>query len=465
MTDLQQIDRTRQLGGLIEQRLDSATEGIRIFQQQQLAAAQAYIRSNRGLQQTQRIERLLAKMEQAERNLLAARSATSERSARRLLALSAVGIPLSLVTLGWIFLLLSREVRERARAEAEALALKDDLGQSVQDLERSNGDLRELDRYTGLLQSCRDVPEALAVTRGMLSSLLPECAGSVYLLRASQDCAEVQVSWGEPAVASHPLLAPQECWALRRGQPHCVEDIRAGTACAHLDPPPPGAIASTACMPLTAQGMNLGFVTLSAHGRGPPPRVSVAMIAAEQLSLALSNLRLQESLCQQSIRDLQTGLFNRRYLEESLPREVARCGRSGLPLAVMMLDLDHFKAFNDGHGHAGGDALLTEFGRLLQSMCRDEDIACRYGGEEFTLILPGASLALAQQRAQEIRLAVEQLTVRHLLHEVGGVTVSIGLAMFPQHGSEIGELLRLADAALYRAKHEGRNRVEVYGGT
>jgi diguanylate cyclase (GGDEF)-like protein len=126
-----------------------------------------------------------------------------------------------------------------------------------------------------------------------------------------------------------------------------------------------------------------------------------------------------------------------------------------------MLDLDHFKAFNDAHGHDGGDALLAAFGRLLQASCRSEDIPCRYGGEEFTLILPEADLGTAMQRAQEIRQAIEALKVPHLQRTIGGITVWIGIALFPLHASEGNELKRLADAALYRAKRNGRNRIEV----
>ncbi len=462
--NLSQVARTRDLDKRIERRLDVAQNAIRIYESQGLASAQAYARNNRSFDMSREIEQRVAAIREAQQTLLRQRQQAAKRSESLLLALGVLGIPLSLVILIWIFVLLSREVRERASAEVHAQTLNGDLERNVLKLERASADLQELSRYTGLLQSCRTISEALAVTWQTLSTLLPECAGSVYLLRASQDYAEVETGWGEHAVPSHQLLMPQECWALRRARPHCVDDIATGTACAHLDLPPAGIAATTACLPLTAQGMNLGFLYLSASGHGPLPRLSIAITAAEQLSLALSNLRLQDSLHQQSIRDALTGLFNRRFLEESLPREIARCERRGLPLAVMMLDLDHFKAFNDTHGHDGGDAVLAAFGRLLLSKCREEDIPCRYGGEEFTMILPEAPPAVAQRRAEEIRIAVERMTVRHLQREIGGVTVSIGLALFPQHGSGTGELLRLADAALYRAKHNGRNRVELYGG-
>jgi diguanylate cyclase (GGDEF)-like protein len=217
---------------------------------------------------------------------------------------------------------------------------------------------------------------------------------------------------------------------------------------------------ATACIPLNAQGQQLGFLYVSAADDGFMSRVQLIETAAEQLAMALSNLELQERLRIQSIREPLTGLFNRRYLEESLARELARCERRGLPLAVMMLDLDHFKRFNDTHGHPGGDALLAGFGALLQSLSRQEDIACRYGGEEFTLILPEAGPQAALERAEQIRVAVEGMRIQHLGKDLPPVTVSIGLAFAPDDGVDPESLVRHADRALYKAKSRGRNRVE-----
>ena len=449
------------LGRMIELRLDSADNGVRVYREQGLPATQALLRGGQGHELTQRIGTLMTRMETEERGLLDARRQASQRSADILLALGALGIPCSLAIVLAIYMLLSREVRERERAERSANASNDDLARSVSDLRIVSADLTRLGRYAGHLQGCRSVPEALDVTRRELSALLPECAGTLYLLRASMDYAEAETSWGEPVIGHKSLLMPDECWALRRGKPHLVDDIHAGMACAHVEAPAHGGPATSACLPLAAQNLNLGFLCLSRPGTGPVERIDIAILAAEQLSLALGNLRLQESLRQQSIRDALSGLYNRRYLEESLARELSRCQRRGLPLALLMLDIDHFKAFNDVHGHDGGDALLAAFGKLMQTHCRHEDIACRYGGEEFTLILPETDLATAVQRAGKIRVAVEAMQLNYLQRAIGGVTVSIGVAMFPQHAASGEQLKRLADTALYRGKHAGRNRVEV----
>ena len=185
----------------------------------------------------------------------------------------------------------------------------------------------------------------------------------------------------------------------------------------------------------------------------------LAVMMAEHIAMALSNLKLQETLRSQSIRDPLTGLFNRRFMEESLELEVRRAARNQRPLGVIMLDLDHFKHFNDTFGHEAGDTLLRELGSLLQNNIRGEDIACRYGGEEFTLILPEGSLEITQQRADFLREAVKRLEVQHRNQPLGRITVSMGVAIFPEHGRTGEALLQAADAALYRSKDAGRDRV------
>lgn len=182
---------------------------------------------------------------------------------------------------------------------------------------------------------------------------------------------------------------------------------------------------------------------------------------AENIALALANFRLQQSLREQSIRDPLTHLFNRRYLEESLNLELARANRSEAPLGLMMIDVDHFKRFNDTFGHDAGDAVLRAVGQALPGQVRAGDVVCRYGGEEFTVILPGADLDLTLKRAEEIRQAVMALAVRHQKQSLAQVTVSIGVAARALHGDTAESLLASADAALYRAKANGRNRVEI----
>jgi diguanylate cyclase (GGDEF)-like protein len=192
---------------------------------------------------------------------------------------------------------------------------------------------------------------------------------------------------------------------------------------------------------------------------GHSSRQNLAMAFAESVSLALANLRLRETLRMQSIRDPLTTLFNRRYMEEFFDREMKRATRSQRPIGVILCDLDHFKRYNDTFGHDAGDTLLKETAALLRNLVRGDDIACRYGGEEFLLLMPDASIEITCRRAESLRNTVANLHVEHLGQPLGPVTLSAGVAIFPDHGQTTGSLLRAADQALYSAKHSGRNRV------
>ncbi len=451
-----------QLQTMVETRLRQIQHVLDVYAQGGLEPARASIRQS-AFRTTSAIREQALTMVQREQELLAERAESSRQSAALLLTLALAGIPFGLLVVGGVYALLMRELRHRAQAERRAANANRELGDSVGALQRSTADLNLLSRYTGLLQSCISAEEALVVTSRTLASLLPGVAGSVYLLRASQDRAEAISHWGEPLVQSAPHLLPEECWALRRGQPHIIEDLARDALCAHIDPPEHPTPITTACLPMSAQGTQLGFLFLSSPGPGPMQRLEIAEAAAEQLSLALSNLRLRESLRRQSIRDALTGLYNRRYLEESLSHELARCARRGLPLSVLMLDVDHFKQFNDSQGHAGGDLLLAAVGELLLTRLRAEDVACRYGGEEFTVILPEADGEEAMRVAEQIRGHIAALAVSDGQRALPRVTASIGVASFPADGELGASLIQKADAALYAAKHRGRNRVERHG--
>lgn len=171
--------------------------------------------------------------------------------------------------------------------------------------------------------------------------------------------------------------------------------------------------------------------------------------------------QLRTQLQEQAIRDGLTGLYNRRYLEETLKRELARAERQGVPLPLLMLDIDHFKEFNDTHGHSVGDMVLQHLAGLLDEMTRRGDIVCRYGGEEFVVVMPGAGVEQAAQRGEEVCRSLEKAFVVHLETHLR-VTISAGVAAYPIHATTASELLQRADQALYAAKHWGRNRVAVY---
>jgi len=187
----------------------------------------------------------------------------------------------------------------------------------------------------------------------------------------------------------------------------------------------------------------------------------LAVAVADDIGLAFANLRLREALRNQSICDSLTGLYNRRFVEEWLHREIPRATRNKYPIAAIMFDLDHFKRFNDTFGHEGGDLVLREFGSFLLKQIREGDIACRFGGEEFAVLMPGTALDVAVQRTEVMRKGTEDLVVRLGGQTLGKITLSAGVACFPEHGTSAEQLFKAADDALYRAKGEGRNRVIV----
>ncbi len=310
-----------------------------------------------------------------------------------------------------------------------------------------------------VLQSCVNKDEIFAAARGFAPRVFPATRGAMALLSSERSLAEVAGSWHDCRLPVK-VFEPSACWALRTGQPHLVVAGDTTARCAHAA----GVENTYLCIPILAQGEALGILHFQATDQAPSlsdSELSFKTTFASQVGLSVANVRLREALRMQSIRDPLTGLYNRRYLEEMMQRETRRAVRAECGLGVMMLDLDHFKNFNDTYGHDAGDAVLRETASLLAKSVRAEDIVCRFGGEEFVVILPMADLKASQARAERIRSKLRELTVMHQGQSLGMITVSVGVAELPQHGTSPRELLETADAALYRAKREGRDRVVV----
>jgi diguanylate cyclase (GGDEF)-like protein/PAS domain S-box-containing protein len=346
-----------------------------------------------------------------------------------------------------------RDITESRRAAAELVAANEALVRQVTALEQRTREITLLAELGELLASCQTMEDAYVIIAELGASLFPGTSGKVMLLDDGGQ-ADLLSAWGDHTAGDE--FGRGDCWALRRGRPHIVRDSSAGLVCAHLRGRWPAAYL---CIPLVAQDEVLGIFHLAQdHGSLGDGRQQLAITVAEHVALALANLRLRERLRNQSVRDPLTDLFNRRYLEEALRLEERRAARSERGLALMMLDIDHFKSFNDQFGHDAGDLVLREFGRLLRSQIRGGDIACRFGGEEFTLILPEITPADALARAEQIRVAVAGMRLSLRGQPLGGLTCSIGVAVYPNHASTIDECLSAADRALYQAKALGRNR-------
>jgi diguanylate cyclase (GGDEF)-like protein/PAS domain S-box-containing protein len=374
--------------------------------------------------------------------------------------------------LHWVVVV--RDVTERTRA-AETMA------QSNRKLLEVVGELRTRDRHMGqinrmneMLQCCQSSAEAYRVIDGALRELFSGARGALAVMGADGRALETVLRWGEAAGESE--FAVQDCWALRRGHTH--RSAPGGVCCAHYAAGGDGAGDGAAlCLPLSVRGETLGLLTVHLNA-GPLPsaaepsenepdavhaherELQLLAVVGEAIKFALSNLKLRDALREAALRDRLTGLYNRRYLDETLAREMHRARRAGKPLTLAMLDLDHFKRFNDQYGHEAGDLVLREVGRILATGLRASDIACRYGGEELTAVLPDADLAVARERLEEIRSAVRQLKLHHGGQPLPTVTVSIGVAQAAVSDSP-ARLMRVADEALYRAKADGRDRVAL----
>ncbi len=367
----------------------------------------------------------------------------------------------------WRVIGVCTDITERKRAEESLRQLNEQLTINMRVVERRAHDMAMLNRLGELLQVCRSVEEAYTVVANIAPELFPGISGALYMINASQNLVESAATWGGFPAQARPFT-PDDCWALRRGRMHIHDANQSGLRCAH-------ALNFSSddylCVPMMSQNGPLGLLHLcfaTPVGESYPlahdardALYQLATTAAEHISLALTNLNLRATLRQQAIRDPLTNLFNRRYMEESLERELSRAMRKSSSLGIVMLDLDHFKHFNDTFGHAAGDTVLRELGVFLQANIRAEDIACRYGGEEFTLILPESSLEDTYRRAEQIREGVRRMKVQHRNESLGSVTLSLGVAAFPNHGETPDTILYAADLALYRAKTTGRDRVVI----
>jgi diguanylate cyclase (GGDEF)-like protein len=324
-----------------------------------------------------------------------------------------------------------------------------------------------LGELSDLLQSCLSFEEAHPVLTTGAQVLLPGSSGAICIIASSRNVVEVTATWGEPAL-DEPLFAPQNCWALRRGRVHLYErDRDTAKHCAHLAQARPQ---RALCVPMMAHGETIGLFYVDTgipRDTGPvglqlaAAEQVLARTIAEQASLALANLKLREILRTQSVRDPLTNLYNRLYMEESLDRELSRATRKKTPLGLMMLDVDHFKRFNDTFGHDAGDMVLRTLANTLRTQLRAEDIICRYGGEEFTVILPDASLESCRRRAEQLREVIKGVATEFRGQPLERITLSVGVAAFPDNGATREALVEVADAALYRAKAQGRDCVVV----
>ena len=356
-----------------------------------------------------------------------------------------------------------RDITTRKHAESFYHVANEELLASLAELQWRDREMQTLNRMHDLLQSCVTAAEAYEVIALTAGELFPGHNGSLAILDGTDQHLDVVARWGLETIMQTAFSA-EDCWALRRGQLHEVTDPQMGLICHHFMHIPR---AGYLCLPLMVQGATLGVLSLSEKelqdGVHQPGVQQLAVAVGETIKLSLSNLKLREELREQAVHDPLTGLFNRRYLDETLTRELHMARRRSAPLSVVMVDIDGFKQFNDSFGHGPGDAVLRELGRVLREGLRKSDISCRYGGDEFVLVLPDSSLANARERLEKIRSFLKGLEIHYGSQVLGLINISAGIVQAPEHGATASELLQAADEAMYAAKQAGRDRTVMYG--
>jgi diguanylate cyclase (GGDEF)-like protein/PAS domain S-box-containing protein len=355
-----------------------------------------------------------------------------------------------------------RDISDRKRDESRLQKANDELSELVLELKKHDREMKLINRMNDLLQACKTQEEAYQVIAMAVGELFPGQGGALAILHDSGQYLETFAQWGK-SLSLEPIFSLEDCWAMRRGQQHLVLDPKENVICSHfIRPPTTGYL----CLPLVVQGETLGLLYLETPVGLNPEHVlgwtQLAVTIGEGIKLSLSNLKLRELMREQATHDPLTGLFNRRYLSDTLPRELNYARRHKKPTCIAMLDIDHFKHFNDTFGHDAGDFMLRELGRVLRENTRESDIACRFGGEEFVLVLLDSMLDDCCIRLEKIRKLVEGIQVRFADQLLGTMTLSIGVIEASGSDMTPEQLVSGADKALYAAKHAGRNCIMSY---
>lgn len=354
-----------------------------------------------------------------------------------------------------------RDITDNKEAQRRMHETNQQLTLALNSLERHATDLTRLNSLNEGLQSSLTAQDAYEVLERTLVQLQLGSGGALAIASDHGKVMRTVASWGDSA-GMVSCFNTHDCWAMRRSQRHALQRPEAGPQCKHFITPPSGSIL---CQPLQVLGETLGLLSIAAPADIADTdwaRVNhLASMISESLKLALSNIRLRDALHEQAIRDPLTHLLNRRYLDETLPRELHRAGREQRKLSVVILDLDHFKRINDTWGHEAGDVVLAHVAKLVSSHLRASDMACRFGGEEFVVVLLGADVVEAQERMEEIATQVRKSHPQMNGQHLPAVSFSAGIAEAYVHGDTAETLLRAADHALYEAKAAGRNRIFV----
>lgn len=463
--DVPQMQRLATVQALVAERFAELSSTLAVRRLEGADAARRLIRENHQLGTLDELRDVVRELQYVEGTTLETRRADWEAARLHAFVAFVVFLTVSAALVVALFGFMRREVVDRIAYNRRLKAYADELGTSLAELRTERNEIAQLAVASTSLQSCESLGELPAVLGPLLEPLFPNHAGAVHGRTVAGEGFERLAAWG--GLDQPGELTMDDCLALGRGRVLRHEPGSAEPSCPHLRAALARQDTPTLCIPLAAHGETLGLLSLAAI----PPAEGIAAedtagsterlaaMLAQQLGLTLASLRIREVLKEQSIRDPLTGLFNRRYLDVVAPKEVAQALRAGRDIALAMVDIDHFKAFNDRHGHQGGDAALVAVAGFLQASVRLGDWLFRYGGEEFLLLVQGLDRAALAQQLERLRQGAAGVAARVDGHDLPPVTISIGAAICPDHGHDLEHLLAAADRALYAAKQGGRNQV------
>jgi len=400
----------------------------------------------------------IAVIEREEREVLGDRQAVSASRARTAQVHVLLASVLGFLTIFIAGLMVRRDELERRKATDRLERANVTLGEAVGEAQRRGDEITRLSRLSHFLQGCRSPEEGCLVIVETAPALFG-APGALYLVSAER--LDRAAAWGGGGSLQQ-SFPREDCWGMRQASIHVADPGSATPACPHLN----GAVDAT-CIPLVADGNAFGLLVIAKRVERPDPAAarSTTLAAVDQISAGLANLRLRESLKVQSLRDPLTGLYNRRFLHDALSRECHDARRhADRPVALLLLDVDFFKRVNDTSGHAAGDLLLQALAELLGRTFRGGDIACRFGGEEFAMVLAETPIDVALRRAEALRLAIHGLHAHHGNTTLEGLTASIGVTAGSGDGLTPERLLHEADTALYEAKARGRDCCVAFSG-
>ncbi len=353
----------------------------------------------------------------------------------------------------------SQEALSRAMERAET-AERNARESLAQEQERRS-ETRALSELSDWLQCCKSIDELYEIVRQAMGSMFAGSSGQLFIYSNSRDVLDGAVTWGDIDLIRS--IQPQDCWSLRRGRLFHYGEGVVRYACNHV--PTDTVPDRYLCLPIIAQGDTVGMLHIAFENDAPSALpiddnlITFAQRCSEQISMAIANVKLRDELHEQSTRDPLTGLYNRRYFLERSRAAISLVERDGGTLALISLDADNFKTYNDNYGHDAGDYLLCAVGELTRRFFNNDEVCCRIGGEEFSILIPDCASVDAVERAAEFIASVESYEFRYQGQLLPTVTVSAGVAAYPEHADSLQTLCKLADIAMYDAKELGKNRV------